>query len=77
MRGTERARHLPRAVQRFRPKSKDAAAAAVMDEIVSQALAGYAAATNKDVSGAGVHAAYATTVVAVEDFSVVDLRFKS
>ena len=74
-------------MQRFRPKSKDAAAAAIMDEIVSQALAGYAAAaTDQTLSGAEDHAARATTAApgvarlcctAVEDFSVVDLRFKA
>ena len=76
-------------MQRFRPKSKDAAAAAIMDEIVSQALAGYAAAaTDLILSGAEDHpdAARATTAApgvaplcctAVEDFSVVDLRFKA
>lgn len=67
--------------QRFRPRSKDAAAAAVMDAIVAQALAGYVEAGSTDTVDAAAEAATAISppprglsCVAVEDFSLVDLR---
>jgi ribonuclease BN (tRNA processing enzyme) len=56
--------------QRFRPRSKDADAEKVMDEVARQAREGYEGA----LSAARAGAVHAFTVVTVEDFSVVDLR---
>lgn len=72
----------PSPLQRFRPGSKDAAAAAVMEGLVRQARDGHSEAVaaslgrgpgNTDACAAGAAPA-PLAVVTAEDFSVIDLR---